>query len=51
MDELEGGGLVKPFEAQVPCVFSYYLVYVDETTINPAFVAFREWLLEESGRR
>jgi len=49
MSELESGRLVKPFQAEVACVFSYYLVYVDETTINPAFVAFREWLFEEAG--
>lgn len=49
MSELESGRLVKPFQSEVACVFSYYLVYVDETTINPAFVAFREWLFEEAG--
>ncbi|MEE9254678.1 MAG: LysR substrate-binding domain-containing protein, partial [Pseudomonadales bacterium] len=49
MDELASGRLVKPFEAEVPCVFSYYLVYVEETTIKPAFLAFREWLFDEAG--
>ncbi len=49
MDELASGRLVKPFEAEVPCVFSYYLVYVEKTTIKPAFLAFREWLFEEAG--
>ena len=49
MDELESGRLVRPFEAELPCVFSYYLVSVEASTLNPAFHAFRKWLFEEAG--
>lgn len=47
-EERQSGRLVRPFDAEVPCVYSYYLVYPDATRSNPAFQSFREWLLEEA---
>lgn len=47
-DELESGRLVRPFDAEVPCVYSYYLVYPEAIRTDPTFQRFREWLLEEA---
>jgi LysR family glycine cleavage system transcriptional activator len=47
-EDLKSGRLVRPFEAELPCIYSYYLVYPEATATNPAFQLFRAWLFEEA---
>lgn len=47
--ELEAGTLVAPFPHGVASAFAYYLVFPPEAMDRPAVVAFRSWLLAESG--
>jgi len=48
-DGLEAGLLVRPFGEQyrTPLDMAYFLVYLDETEMDPKIVNFRDWLLTE----
>lgn len=45
VDELRAGRLVAPFDVSVQDDFSYWVVWPTGRTVNPAALAFREWLL------
>lgn len=47
-DDLRAGRLVRPFEAELPNDYSYWLVYPRLTLERPEAVAFRNWLLAEA---
>jgi len=47
--DLAAGRLVKPFDVPIPNDFAYYLVCPDGRADVPKIVAFREWLLQETG--
>ncbi len=44
---LETGELAQPFDIKLPQKEAYYLITPPEGTMNPAALAFREWLLAE----
>jgi LysR family glycine cleavage system transcriptional activator len=48
-DDLASGRLVRPFDFNIPAEFAYYVVCPKATADQPKVVAFREWLLKESG--
>ena len=45
--DVAAGRLVKPFEIATSLRLHYYLIYAPDTRKNPAFQAFRAWLLAE----
>ena len=45
--DIAAGRLVKLFDINTPLRLHYYLIYAHETKNNPAFQAFRSWLLAE----
>jgi LysR family glycine cleavage system transcriptional activator len=49
-NDLSEGRLIRPFELsiRVPSEFAYFLVYPEETALDPRIVAFREWVLGET---
>lgn len=49
-DDLASGRLVRPFAFNLPAEFAYYIVCPEANADQPKVVAFREWLLQESGR-
>ena len=44
-DDLAAGRLVTPFAQSVPKDAGWYLVYRAAREAEPAFVAFREWIV------
>ncbi|SAL40662.1 LysR family transcriptional regulator [Caballeronia peredens] len=49
--DLAEGRLVKPFEPMQGCELAYYLVHRKEKSQSAPVLAFKEWLLEETGTR
>ena len=49
-DDLMAGRLVAPFTLSVPKGKRWFLVYRQQRVDDPAFVAFRRWMLSEIGR-
>ena len=47
-DEIERGLLVKPFEAELASVFSYYLVMPEKSLLNKRVQLFCDWIKRES---
>ncbi len=45
--DIAAGRLVRPFDVTTALRVQYYLIYAPDTRKNPAFNAFRDWLLEE----
>ncbi|MBR0681148.1 LysR family transcriptional regulator [Roseomonas eburnea] len=48
-DDLAAGRLVAPFAVSVPKRMGWYLVYRPERATEPAFAAFRRWILAAAG--
>lgn len=48
-DDLAAGTLIVPFELSIATRFACFLVYPKDAATQPKIVAFREWLLSESG--
>lgn len=48
--DLIGGRLVRPFAAQMPAPYAYWVVCPKATAKLPKIVAFRNWLLAEAGK-
>jgi LysR family glycine cleavage system transcriptional activator len=46
--DLHAGRLVSPFGPVLSCGLAYYIVHKPDAAAEPAVVAFKEWLLEES---
>jgi LysR family transcriptional regulator, glycine cleavage system transcriptional activator len=49
--DLAEGRLVKPFETVQGCELAYYLVHRKDSGQSAPVLAFKEWLLEEVGKR
>jgi LysR family glycine cleavage system transcriptional activator len=49
--DLEAGRLVQPFGPTLPSHYACYVVSPVATAERPKIKAFRDWLLEEAGRR
>lgn len=49
-DELTDGSLLSPFGTSVRVDQGHYLYYRPDRLDLPAFVAFREWILEEGAK-
>jgi LysR family glycine cleavage system transcriptional activator len=50
-DDLSAGRLVTPFAQSVPKDASWYLVYRAAREAEPAFVAFRAWIMRMAKRK
>ena len=48
-DDLDNGNLVRPFELSLSVEFAYYLVCPEEVEDQTKIVAFRNWIIAESG--
>ncbi|WP_198373275.1 LysR substrate-binding domain-containing protein [Roseomonas rosulenta] len=48
-DDLAAGRLVAPFATTVPKGMGWYLVYRPSRTAEPAFAAFRRWIMAQAG--
>lgn len=48
--DLQEGRLVAPFPMTVSTPYSYWLLYPQAKTANPAVTVFRNWILEEAKR-
>jgi len=50
--DLSEGRLVRPFELsiKVPAEFAYFLVYPEESALDPRIAAFRAWILGETAK-
>jgi len=51
-NDLSEGRLVRPFELsiKVPAEFAYFLVYPEESALDPRIAAFRAWILGETAK-
>lgn len=49
--DLAAGRLVAPFDMAVPSPFAYYLAMRKAVASRPPVVAFRDWLLQQTGAR
>lgn len=49
--DLADGRLVKPFDLTIPVDYAYYIVCPETTADRSKIVAFRDWIIEEAGRR
>jgi LysR family transcriptional regulator, glycine cleavage system transcriptional activator len=47
--DLQEGRLVRPFDQTQSCELAYYLVYRKASENSPSVVAFKDWLIAESG--
>jgi len=45
------GQLVRPFEGSMRSAYSYFLVCPETLAQEPSVAAFRDWMLEQSGRK
>ncbi|EDP65475.1 transcriptional regulatory protein [alpha proteobacterium BAL199] len=50
-DDLIAGRLVAPFATTVSKGKRWYLVYRQARADEPAFSAFRDWMIEQAGAR
>ena len=48
-DELEAGGLVKPFDISIPSAYAYWIICPKADVNRPKVRLFRDWLLAEAG--
>jgi LysR family glycine cleavage system transcriptional activator len=48
-NDLEEGRLVRPLAGGCPANYAYYLVYPQDTALNPGAKAFADWLQQEAG--
>lgn len=48
-DDIAAGRLVAPFAIPVPKREGWYLVYRPDRAAEPAFAAFRQWILRAAG--
>lgn len=51
-NDLSAGRLIRPFDLGIKVApeFAYHLAYPDASAGDPRIAAFRDWMLEESGR-
>ena len=51
-NDLSEGRLVRPFELsiKVPAEFAYFLVYPEESALDPRIAAFRAWIVGETAK-
>lgn len=49
--DLLAGRLVAPFDISVPSPFAYYLTMRKAVASRPSVIAFRDWLLQQTGSR
>lgn len=47
-NDLQEGRLVRPLGTACPANYAYYLVYPQDTALNPAAKAFADWLQQEA---
>jgi LysR family glycine cleavage system transcriptional activator len=47
--EVRDGALCEPFEGRLPVTKGYYVVHHKGTTLRPAALAFKNWLLQVVG--
>ena len=48
-NDLAEGRLVRPLATGCPANYAYYLVYPEDTALNPVAKAFADWLQQEAG--
>jgi LysR family glycine cleavage system transcriptional activator len=47
-NEIASGALIRPFDLEVPHIFSYYLGYAQSRENDPGIAEFRQWILGEA---